>query len=54
MGQAYYQLGMTTLNLGDFAAAVAALEQYLKVDPNGAKAAEVKAQLPALQSMVKK
>ena len=54
MGQAFYQLGMTTLNLGDFAAAVAALEQYLKVDPNGAKAAEVKAQLPALQSMVKK
>ena len=54
MGMAQYQLGMTALNLGQFADAVTALEAYLKVDPNGAKAAEVKASLPALQGMVKK
>jgi tetratricopeptide (TPR) repeat protein len=54
MAMAQYQLGMTALNLGDFALAVTSLETYLKLDPNGAKAAEVKASLPALQSMVKK
>ena len=54
MAMAHYQLGMTALNLGDFALAVSSLETYLKLDPNGAKAAEVKASLPALQSMVKK
>jgi tetratricopeptide (TPR) repeat protein len=54
MALAHYQLGMTNLNLGDFAGAVSALEAYLKVDPNGPKAAEVKAALPALQGMVKK
>jgi len=54
MAMAHYQLGMTALNLGDFPAAVTALETYLKLDPNGAKAAEVQASLPALQSMVKK
>jgi Flp pilus assembly protein TadD len=54
MAMAHYQLGMTALNLGDFAMAVSSLEMYLKLDPNGSKAAEVKASLPALQSMVKK
>jgi tetratricopeptide (TPR) repeat protein len=54
MAMAHYQLGMTALNLGDFPLAVSSLENYLKVDPNGPKAAEVKASLPALQSMVKK
>jgi Flp pilus assembly protein TadD len=54
MAMAHYQLGMTALNLGDFALAVSSLEMYLKLDPNGAKAAEVKASLPALQGMVKK
>ena len=54
MAMAHYQLGMTALNLGDFPLAVSSLETYLKLDPNGAKAAEVKASLPALQSMVKK
>jgi tetratricopeptide (TPR) repeat protein len=54
MGMAHYQLGMTALNLGDIAAAVTALEEYLKVEPNGPKAAEVKASLPALQGMLKK
>ena len=51
---AHYQLGMTALNLGDFALAVSSLEQYLELDPNGVKAAEVKASLPALKGMVKK
>lgn len=54
MALAHYQLGMTALNLGDFALAVSSLEKYLQLDPNGAKAAEVKASLPALQGMVKK
>jgi Tfp pilus assembly protein PilF len=54
MAMAQYQLGMTALNLGDFGLAVTSLETYLKLDPNGPKAAEVKASLPALQSMVKK
>ena len=54
MAMAQYQLGMTALNLGDFNLAVSSLESYLKLDPNGPKAAEVKASLPALQSMVKK
>jgi Tfp pilus assembly protein PilF len=54
MPMAHYQLGMTALNLGDFATAVSALESYLKLDPDGPKAAEVKASLPALQAMVKK
>jgi len=51
---AHYQLGMTALNLGDFALAVSSLEKYLSLDPNGPKAAEVKASLPALKGMVKK
>lgn len=51
---AYYQLGMTALNLGQIPDAVAALEKYLQLDPNGPRAAEVKASLPALQAMLKK
>ena len=51
---AQYQLGMTALNLGQIQDAVNALEAYLKIDPNGPKAAEVKASLPALQGMLKK
>src|SRR5688572_26489558 len=51
---AHYQLGMTALNLGDFNLAVSSLETYLQLDPNGPKAAEVKASLPALKGMVKK
>jgi tetratricopeptide (TPR) repeat protein len=54
MGMAQYQLGMTALNLGLIPEAIAALEAYLKVEPNGSKAAEVKAALPALQGMLKK
>jgi tetratricopeptide (TPR) repeat protein len=54
MGMAHYQLGMTALNLGDIPAAVTALEGYLKAEPEGPKAAEVKASLPALQGMLKK
>jgi tetratricopeptide (TPR) repeat protein len=51
---AYYQLGMAALNVGQIPDAVAALEKYLSVAPDGPKAAEVKASLPALQSMLKK
>ena len=51
---AHYQLGMTALNLGDFNLAVSSLEMYLQLEPDGSKAAEVKASLPALQKMVKK
>jgi tetratricopeptide (TPR) repeat protein len=54
MALAHYQLGMTALNLGDFNLAVSSLETYLQLDPNGARAAEVKASLPALKGMVKK
>ena len=36
---------MTALNLGQIQDAVNALEAYLKVAPNGPKAAEVKASL---------
>lgn len=53
LAMAHYQLGMTALNLGEFPLAVSSLEMYLKLDPNGPRAAEVKASLPALQSMVK-
>ena len=48
-----YQLGMTALNLGQIPDAVKALEAYMALEPNGSKAAEVKAALPALKSMVK-
>ncbi len=51
---AHYQLGMTALNLGEFALAYSSLEQYLALDPNGPKAAEVKAALPAVKGMIKK
>ena len=43
MAMAHYQLGMAALNLGQIPEAAAAFEAYLKVDPNGPKAAEVKA-----------
>jgi len=54
IAMAHYQLGMTSLNLGLIPDAVTALEAYLKIEPNGAKAGEVKAALPALQGMLKK
>jgi tetratricopeptide (TPR) repeat protein len=54
MAPAFYQLGMTALNLGQIPEAVGALETYLKLAPDGPKAGEVKAALPALQQMVKK
>ena len=53
MALAQYQLGMTALNLGLIPDAVAALEAYLKVAPDGEKAAEVEAALPGLQQMLK-
>ena len=53
MALAQYQLGMTSLNLGEIPNAVKALEAYLQLEPNGDKAAEVKTALPALRAMVK-
>jgi len=50
---AQYQLGMTSLNLGAMPDAVKALEAYLVAEPNGDKAAEVKATLPAIKAMIK-
>ena len=51
---AFYQLGMASLNVGAIPDAVAALETYLKLAPDGPKAAEVKTSLPGLQAMLKK
>lgn len=42
MADAHYQLGMAYLNLGQMPEAVAAFEGYLKVAPDGPKAAEAK------------
>ena len=53
MALAQYQLGMTSLNLGQIPDAVKALEAYLEIEPNGDKAAEVNTALPALKAMVK-
>jgi len=51
---AFYQLGMTNLNLGQIPEAVGALETFLKLAPNDPKAAQVQGSLPALQQMMKK
>jgi Flp pilus assembly protein TadD len=51
---AFYQLGMTNLNLGQIPEAVSALETFLKLAPNDPKAAQVQQSLPALQQMLKK
>lgn len=49
MALAYYQLGMANLNLGQIPDAVKAFEGYLQVEPNGAKAAEVKGYVTQLK-----
>ena len=41
LGIAYYQLGMTNLNLGQIPEALEAFQGYLEADPNGDRAAEV-------------
>ena len=51
---AWYQLSMTNLNLGQIPEAVTALETFLKLAPNDPKASQVQASLPALQQMMKK
>jgi Flp pilus assembly protein TadD len=51
---AFYQLGMTNLNLGQIPDAVSALETFLKLAPMDPKAAQVQQSLPALQQMMKK
>ena len=48
MAMAHYQLGMANLNLGQIPQAREAFEGYLKADPNGPKAAEVKTFLSQL------
>ena len=52
--QAWYLLGKADINLGDFAGAVAAFEGYLKADPTGEHADEVKKNIEQLQPLVKK
>lgn len=49
MAEAYYQLGMANLNLGQVPDAVKAFEGYLQVAPDGPKAAEVKGAIAALK-----
>ena len=44
-----YQLGLTELNLQNNAEAAAAFESYLKIDPDSARAAQVKAFLDYLK-----
>ena len=51
---AFYQLGMTALNLGQIPEAVSALQAFLKLAPNDPKAAQVQSSLPALQQMLPK
>ena len=51
---AFYQLGMTSLNLGQIPEAVAALEAFLKLAPMDPKAAQVQGSLPALKQMLPK
>lgn len=46
---AHYRLAMADVNLGDIPGAIAAFENYLKADPNGAHAAEVKQFLAAMK-----
>jgi tetratricopeptide (TPR) repeat protein len=51
---AYYQLGMTSLNLGQIPDAVNALQTFLKLAPTDPKAAQVQGTMPALQQMLPK
>jgi outer membrane protein assembly factor BamD (BamD/ComL family) len=51
---AFYQLGMTSLNLGQIPDAVAALETFIKLAPTDPKAAQVQGSLPALRQMLPK
>jgi tetratricopeptide (TPR) repeat protein len=53
-GQAWYLLGKANINLGDFAGAVAAFEGYLKAEPSGEHAEEVKKNIEQLQPLLKK
>jgi tetratricopeptide (TPR) repeat protein len=49
MAEAWYQLGMASLNTGDIKGATEAFEGYLKAAPNGPKADEVKGFLAQLK-----
>jgi Tfp pilus assembly protein PilF len=52
--QAYYLLGKANINLGDFAGAVAALETYVQLEPNGEHAEDAKKNIQDLQPLIKK
>jgi Flp pilus assembly protein TadD len=51
---AFYQLGMTSLNLGQIQDALDALQTFMKLAPNDPKASQVQGSIPALQQMLKK
>jgi len=51
---AFYQLGMTSLNLGQIQDALDALQTFLKLAPTDPKASQVQSSIPALQQMLKK
>jgi cytochrome c-type biogenesis protein CcmH/NrfG len=52
---AFYQLGMTSLNLGQIPEAVNALQTFVKLaPPTDPKVAQVNSSLPALQQMLPK
>jgi len=51
---AFYQLGMTSLNLGQVEDALNALQTFLKLAPMDPKAPQVQSSIPALQQMIKK
>lgn len=51
-GEAWYMLGSANTNVGDFAQAVAAYEEYLKVDPSGSHAADAKERIEQLKPLL--
>lgn len=50
---ARYFLAMCLVNKADYKGAVTHMEEYLKIDPNGPKAAEIKGMLPMLKDAAK-
>lgn len=52
-GEAWYMLGSANTNVGSFPEAIAAYEEYLKIDPNGSHAAEAKERIDQLKPLVK-
>lgn len=50
--EAWYMLGSANTNVGNFAQAVAAYEEYLKIDPGGSHAADAKERIEQLKPLV--